>query len=301
MTRGQSNGEYERARQFAVGGVFWRKSLDWAVVNVPFYFQPLMILFWSFFFFLLCRPARKTVARNLAFVRPNGCRLANYFRAFRIFHNFGWTMTETALHRILKLSFSFELVDEELVNELGRASCAIILTAHMGSYDLGAAAFAGRFRRAIRIVRAPERDQRSAQHVTLSLQAEAVKVDYSGGALVSLDLLNALRNGEIVSIQGDRVMQNVASASANLFGAEVLLPSGAFTLSLIAGAPIYPVFILRAGFRSYKVIVLPPILCANGINSRKEALAIGMQSWSEVLERSIEKYWPQWYAFGPIF
>ena len=43
----------EWMRRFAVRGVFWRQYLDWALFNVPFYFLPLLIWFWTSFFFFL--------------------------------------------------------------------------------------------------------------------------------------------------------------------------------------------------------------------------------------------------------
>ena len=290
-----------RMRSLAVRGVFWRTCLDWAIENVPFYFQPLMIFFWTLFFFFFSTSARRAALRNLAIVRPGSSRAVNYLRAFRMFYNFAWTMTDTATYKLLKAPFSFELVGEEFLNELASAKRAIILTAHMGSYDLGAAAFAEKFRREIRMVRAPEPDVLSAQHVDLSLEATAVKVDYSGGALVSFDLLSALRNGEIISIQGDRVVENVAATPAHLFGEGISFPSGPFNLSIAADAPVYPLFIVRAGYRKYKIIVWEPIVCSQSAPSRREAVATAMQTWSQILERSIGEYWHQWYAFAPIF
>ena len=59
---------------------------------------------------------------------------------------------------------------------------AIILTAHMGNYELGAGLFIEKFKRKIRMARAPEPDDLSAQHLNLSLERSsggAVKVDYS--------------------------------------------------------------------------------------------------------------------------
>jgi lauroyl/myristoyl acyltransferase len=288
-------------RHFAAGGVFWRKCLDWGVVNVPFYFQPMMIVFWTLIFFFLSADARRSALRNLAMVRPKSSTLANYFRAFCTFYNFAWTMTDTATYKLLKIPFSYELIGEEFLNELATAERAIILTAHMGSYDLGAAAFTAKFRRAIRMVRAPERDEHTARHVDLSLEATAVKVEYSGDAFVSFDLLNALRNGEIISIQGDRAVENVAATPVCMFGKGISFPSGPFNLSLAADAPIYPLFIVRAGFRKYKIIVHAPIVCPTEMASRKEAVACAVQSWSEILEPLIQRYWHQWYAFAPIF
>jgi lauroyl/myristoyl acyltransferase len=294
-----------RLRSFAVRGVFWRKCLDWAISNVPFYFHPLMIFFWTIFFFIFSASVRRAVVHNLGIVLPESARVMNYLRAFRTFYNFAWTMADTAVYKLLKTPFSYELVGENFLDELAAANGAIILTAHMGSYDLGAALFAEKFAREIRMVRAPEPDELSAQHVDLSLEKAAgggVKVDYSGaGAMLSLDLLNALRNGEIVSIQGDRVLGNVASSPVPLFGKKVFLPSGPFILALTTAAPIYPLFIVRSGYRTYKVIVQESIVCARTGQPRADDLGIVMQGWSEVLERVISRHWEQWYAFAPIF
>ena len=214
-------------------------------------------------------------------------------------------MAEGTNYKLNKARFSCELSGANFLDNLLAAKGAIILTAHLGSYDLGAALFTEKFQRAIRMIRAPEPDERSAQHIDLALEqagAGAVKVDYNTeGASLSFDLLNALRNGEIVSIQGDRIMDNVASSPAKLFGRKVSLPSGPFILSLVAPAPIYPLFVVRLGYRRYQIIVREPIFCVRTNRPREEDLAEAMTLWSRVLESVTTKYWNQWYAFTPIF
>jgi lauroyl/myristoyl acyltransferase len=174
----------------------------------------------------------------------------------------------------------------------------------MGSYDLGAALFAEKFQREIRIVRAPEPDQQSAEHLSAALEKageSGVKVAYNtAGALLSFDLLNALRDGEIVSIQGDRADEGVAQVKARLFGHDVLLPNGPFVLGLIAQVPIYPLFIARAGCRSYQIIVREPIRLL-GTGHREEDLARGVNQWCDVLQEVVAGRWDQWFAFTPIF
>src|SRR5205085_10523186 len=107
------------------------------------------------------------------------------------------------------------------LDQLAAARSGIVLTAHMGNYDLGAGLFAEKFHRRIRMVRAPEPDALAARHVDLALQqssAGAVKIGYSSdGTSLAFDLLNALRGGEIISIQGDRVTGEVARASVKFF------------------------------------------------------------------------------------
>ena len=292
-------------QRFAVQGVIWRRYVDWTILNVPFYFHPLLIFFSTLLFFFFAAAARKAVCRHFAIIFPGSSRPANYLRTFQTFYNFAWTLTDAAIHRLLKSPFNYDFEGEKNLNELASSKGAIVLTAHMGNYDLGAALFAEKFEREIRLVRAPEPDPLAAQHVDLSLKRSsggAVKIDYStAGASLSLDLLAALRSGQIVSIQGDRVVGDVTRLPATLFGSELLLPSGPFVLSLVAEVPIYPLFIVRRGYRKYRIIVREPIICLRASPRREEDIAAAIQKWSDVLEEMIDRYWDQWYAFTPIF
>jgi lauroyl/myristoyl acyltransferase len=274
-------------------------------VNVPAFLHPSLIWISTFVFFFIAAPARKAVLHHLRIVLPDSSRLANYLRTLRIFANFGWMLTDAAAYRLLKPRFNYEFDGENFLQELAAAQSAIVLTAHMGNYDLGAALFTEKFKRQIRVVRAPEPDALAAQHVDLSLQqssAGGVKVGYSSdGTSLAFDLLNALRTGEIISIQGDRVIGEVARSTVTFFGREVLLPTGPFVLSLVSGAPIYPLFMVRAGYRKYRIIACPPITCSRDERSRDEEIANAMQRWSQVLEENVRRHWPQWYAFAPLF
>ncbi|MEY2501353.1 MAG: phosphatidylinositol dimannoside acyltransferase [Verrucomicrobiota bacterium] len=293
-----------RLDRFAVKGVFWRKYLDWAVVNLPFFFYPVNIFFFTFFFFFFAAPARRAVVANLSVVLPGSSRLMNHLRAFRTLYNFAWTIAEAAIYRLVHEEFSYEIIGAEWLEELGAGPGAIVLTAHMGSYDLGAALFAEKFHREIRIVRAPEPHRETAEHLSASLQKageSGVKVDYNtAGALLSFDLLKALREGEIVSIQGDRVEGGVAQIDAPLFGSNAKIPNGPFVLALVAQAPIYPLFIARSGCRCYQVIVREPIRL-HSTGSRENDIASGAAQWCQVLEEMIASRWEQWFAFTPIF
>jgi len=290
--------------RFAVKGIFWRHYLDWAVVNLPFYFYPIPLTFFTIFFFFFAAPARRSVVANLCVVLPGSSRAMNHLRAFRTLYNFAWTIAEAAIHRLIKAEFSYELIGSEWLEQLGAARGAIVLTAHMGSYDLGAALFAEKFQREIRVVRAPEPDEETAQHLTAALTQGgegAVKVEYNNaGAFLSFDLLKALREGEIVSIQGDRVEGGVGETRGRLFGREVRLPNGPFILALAGQVPIYPLFIARAGCRTYHIIVREPIRVQN-LGNRDENIAAGVAEWCAVLEQIVASRWEQWFAFAPIF
>jgi lauroyl/myristoyl acyltransferase len=293
------------SRPFAVRGVFWRKCIDWVILNIPSLFHPLLIFVSTAVFFVVAAPARRTVVRHLGIIFPRAWTITNYLRAFRVFLNFAWTLTDATIHRLLKAPFTCEVEGNDFLEQLAAADGAIVLTAHMGNDNRGAASLVEKFHREIRMVRAPEPDALAARHLDRSIEqsaAGAVKIDYNtDGRSLSFDLLNALRRGEIISAQGDRVIGDVAHAPVTLFGREARLPSGPFVLALAAGVPIFPLFVIRSGYRLYKFIARAPIICARSGGSRDADIALAMNKWSDVLAGVISANWEQWHAFAPVF
>ena len=290
--------------RFAVESVFWRRVIDWTIAHVPPVFHGPLIWLTAIIFFFFAGRARRALMTNLRLVLPGSWFTANWIRVVRVFANFGWSLTDTAAYRILKPRFKYELERMRYLEQLASGKDAIVLTAHMGSYDLAAALFAQKFHRSIRMVRAPEPDPSSTEHMHQALEqsaAGAVKVGYSSdGTSLAFDLLGALRGGEIISIQGDRVVGDVAQAAVKFFRQEVFLPNGPFGLSLVADTPIYPLFIVRTGRRRYKIVAREPIVCEKNGASRDEVIANAMQRWAEVLQEMTRSYWPQWFAFVPL-
>lgn len=291
--------------RFAVRGVVWRHYLDFGLTNVPFYLRPIMIFFWTVFFFFLAAPARRAILSNLRVVLPGSNPLLNCGRAWLTLYNFAWTISDAADHKLAQTEFAYEVEGATFLDQLAAARGAILLTAHMGNYDLGAAVFAQRFQREIRMVRAPEADEQTAQHLDESLEragAGAVKVAYNTSSMaLPFELLNAIRAGEIVSIQGDRAVANVSQREGRLFGQSVRLPDGPFMLAFVAQAHIFPVFIVRTSFHRYKIIAREPIHCLRIDRDRESAIEEAMAAWTETLESVIAAHWSQWFSLVPIF
>ena len=119
--------------------------------------------------------------------------------------------------------------------------------------------------------------------------------------MLSFDLLNALRLGEIVSIQGDRADADLAETRARLFGQDIRLPNGPFVLAQVASVPIYPLFIARSGYRSYQIIVREPFTVPRSGRDRENDIAEAVGKWCDVLEQLLASRWNQWFAFAPGF
>ena len=287
------------ARRFLVHGVFWRQFLRWAVINVPIWIEPMILGWWSALF-LLWGPGRRGSMHNLRAIKPHSWPVANFFRTYRVFWNFAWTIADNVRHREEDMIPDWEFVGIEHFDALqSRDGGAIILTAHMGSYDLGAQLFAEYSTKKIVMVRAPEIDPDTRKYEEANLGDE-VRVSFNTAASdLALDLLSAVQNGDVVAIQGDRVTRGIATVGTTLFGKSTRIPAGPFALAMAARAPIYPLFVIRLGRRKYRLLTCEPIEVTRTSRDRDADIRRGVEQWSRTLESTIRDSWYQWFAFEP--
>lgn len=282
-------------RRFLPRGVFWRQSLRWGIANIPVWLQPAVIGIWSMIF-LVWGPGRRGIASNLRAIKPGSSAIANFIRCYRVFWNFAWTITDNVRFKVRGEIPDWTFTGLEHYSTMERGAGAILLTAHMGSYDVGAHIFSATSDRRIVMVRAPEVDPQTREFEQ-SHGEDGVRVEFNTQpADLALQLLERLRAGEIIAIQGDRVTPGIATVPAVLFGRPTQLPAGPFALAMAARVPIYPTFIVRRGYRSYGLISCPPIVVTR-TRDRDEAFARATAAWTEQLEAVIRPFWYQWFAF----
>ncbi|GAC1401187.1 MAG: hypothetical protein NVSMB68_15810 [Thermoanaerobaculia bacterium] len=290
-------------RRFLVRGVVWRQLLRLGVRQIPLWIEPFMIAFWSAFF-LLWGPGRRGVMRNLRVIKPGSWAVANFFRTYAVFWNFAWPIADAGRFREHHLMPDWEFVGIEHFERLcAHEGGAVIITAHMGSYDLGAHVFSVMSHRQIVMVRAPEIEPETRQFEEEQQRQsgrDGLRVDFNTRAgELALELLHAIQRGELVAIQGDRVTPGVATIPATLFSRRVALPSGPFALAMAARVPLFPLFVVRAGRRKYKLVAFAPIEVERRSRHRDDDLNAAVQQWSNELEDVIAKSWYQWFAFEP--
>jgi predicted LPLAT superfamily acyltransferase len=290
-------------RRFAVNGVFWRQLLRWGMLVMPAWLEPLALAFWSLVF-LLWGPGRRGVMRNLTAIVPGSNALTNFCRTYLVFWNFACTILDNVRFKETRIAPDWEIAGGEnfraMIAEKGGA---ILLTAHMGNYDLGAHIFAETSARRIVMVRAPEADPETREYeenLHERTAAGAVKIDFSTRANeLALDLLHALQRGEIVAIQGDRATPGITTMTTKLFGKSTELPVGPFALAMTARVPIYPLFVVRRGRRRYRLVVAKPLVVER-TRDRTAVFERALDEWTRELETVIRASWFQWFAFEPF-
>jgi len=290
-------------RRFLVHGVFWRQVLRWAVLNIPLWMEPSALGTWSVIF-LLWGPGRRGVMKNLKAILPRSTSIGNFFRTYRVFWNYANVIADNVRFKELRVGPDWDLTGSEHFDELqSRDGGAIILTAHMGSYDLGAHLFAEISRRPLVMVRAPETDpetRRYEEELHGRTVTDSLKIGFSTRTSeLALDLLHALQRGEIIAIQGDRVTPGISTLPATLFGKQTRFPAGPFALAMAARVPIYPLFIVRLGRRRYQLVVGKPFEVPR-TRDRAESFERALAEWSRELETILGRSWFQWFAFQPF-
>ena len=108
-------------------------------------------------------------------------------------------------------------------------------------------------------------------------------------------LNNALADGEIVSVPGDRVFGSQKTVRCRFFGDPASFPAGPFTLAAQRDVPVLCVFVMKEGRRKYKVLLerLPDPEGA----TRQERIQALADAYASLLEAVVRRYPHQWYNF----
>ncbi|MBL9151985.1 MAG: hypothetical protein JNK37_05860 [Verrucomicrobiales bacterium] len=310
-------------RRFSAYGDLTLKFQHWGATVCPPYLEPLYIAFYSGLLFLIGGPVRRGLMANLAVLFPDRGRVRLWLDAYRVVWNFAFSVADGSRSRLGESVIDWEIVvpdrPDRVAAPAGNTGDAavrpggIILTAHMGNYDVAATLFAGQFGRRLNAVRAPERHPETQAWMERELAAqgrEDLAVLYNrGDHLLGITLVQAIQRGELVAIQGDRVLYDIRPLEVLVSPSgdparpvRMRLPKGPFVLALATGAPIHPLFAIRVGWRRYRIVELPPFYCRAESRDREAAIVRAATHWAqEVLLPVIREHWEQWFVFEPVF
>ncbi|MDX1631350.1 MAG: lysophospholipid acyltransferase family protein [Thermoanaerobaculia bacterium] len=185
-----------------------------------------------------------------------------------------------------------ERVDELLEEGSG----VILLTAHLGNWELGSV-FLGQDERPVSVVyvedRYPEAESfRSRLRTRGNVEEIPLEVGSGWG---SLPVLRRLRENRIVAMQGDRDFDG-RGIPAEFFGEDVRFPRGPFIVSLLTGAPIVPTFLTYTPDLEFRAEFRSPIRAIR-TGDRESDLKRAVDAWAETLEEVVATYPDQWYTF----
>jgi lauroyl/myristoyl acyltransferase len=290
---------------FHITGVFWYRVHRAILRMVPAPFLWILTAVFTTFFFVCLRTIRVALASNLeAVLGPCGW-WERQRRIYRTMWSFAWCLNERYERLITDRSFHMETEAIEHWDEVARPGRGLLLvTAHLGNFEVGSMVPAQRERRRVHLVREPEADVKAQAFLRSVLDGftqDQYSMHFQGDdPLQGMELLDALRQGDIVAVQGDRPRAGGRSIDATLFGRPFPLPPGPAALARTAAAPLLPVFVFREGRRRYRVVFRPPIH-ARRSDDRAADLRATMRRVAAEIEWAIRRAPHQWFCFRRLW
>lgn len=239
---------------------------------------------------------RRMVTDNLKVIFPlKGDREIASIR-FRVFRNFAKYLVDFLRFKKLDkkyISNNVKIINMESVKEgLRRGKGVILLTAHLGNWELGGMVIS----------------QLGYSLLTVALAHKSPKVDRffndkresKGMEVLPLGkaakgCLRGLRHNRLLALVGDRDFTDKGRVT-DFFGKPAILPEGAAVLSLQTGAVIIPGFMLRNKDDSFSLIFEKPLEFNLSMNRDKDLDNI-ISKYKSVFEEYIRAYPDQWYMF----
>jgi len=170
----------------------------------------------------------------------------------------------------------------------------VAATAHLGNWEL-AGRLLSPFGKTVHVVMAPEQHatvQRLLREEHRPSSLRFLSNDNTGGFV---QLLMALRRGDVVAVQVDRATGHRSDMAVNFFGQPVSFPGGPFVLARAARVPVIPFFCLMRPDHHYEIHIGEAIPVER--DNEEEAL----QQMVRVLEYYIALAPDQWFNFYDVW
>ncbi|MEZ4601642.1 MAG: lysophospholipid acyltransferase family protein [Syntrophotaleaceae bacterium] len=253
------------------------------------------------FYYMLFRPDQRRKSEFYLRRRFPGARgLRLWLHSYRMSLALGKSLIDRAVVGILGSSSTRVDLEgkEELLALLAEGKGLILITAHVGSWQTAMAAL-----------------DFLNQPVSLLLQREAGDIDrhyfehggrdcpfriidpsgYLGGAL---EMIEVLKNGEILSVMSDRMLGSDRNAVAvDFLGDPVPFPFSAYKLASATGAPVGVLLSAKTGVDSYELRLARVIRVPSGLRRGSEAFVPYVRQFAETLEEYTQRYPYQFFNF----
>ncbi|MDD5476816.1 MAG: lysophospholipid acyltransferase family protein [Candidatus Omnitrophica bacterium] len=175
---------------------------------------------------------------------------------------------------------------------LARGKGVVVLTAHLGNWELGGVAIA-LLGYPFWVVALPHKNKKVDAFFNTQRNRKGVKVVSMGKAVRSC--LAEIRNNHMVALVGDRDFTEKGIV-IDFFGLPTHFPEGPAALSLMTGSSIVPGFMLRNPDDSFTLRIEKPVEFSPTGDKAKDLAGL-VTVYKNIFEDYIRRYPEQWYVF----
>ena len=246
------------------------------------------------------RAARRNLRRILG---RGGWRLER--AVWRLFYNFSRFMVSSCeLPRLAPEQLLGRVAADpegtaRVADALRRGKGLIVLTAHLGNWEVGARVLASGGV-PVNVAMQVERSNPAERWLLRARERGGVRVLRLGETPEAvLALKAALSRNEILAMQGDRASGG-RTIDLDLFGAPFAFPRGPFLLAYGSDAPLLPAFVVQEGWSRYRSEIGSPVRFPR-TPDREADLKAGALQYASELESTVRKHPDQWFNFYDLW
>lgn len=169
------------------------------------------------------------------------------------------------------------------------------LSSHIGNYEIAGYSLVAENKRFNALVFGGEKESVMANRSRM-FSGNNIRMIPMSTDMSHLFLMDAaLADGEILSMPADRIFGSQKYLEIDFLGAPAHFPLGAFQMAAVRKAPVLFVAVMKQTFTSYRIIVRPVSVSADG-NVRERARGLA-EAYVRELENVVGQYPAQWYNY----
>lgn len=191
--------------------------------------------------------------------------------------------------------FKFQIDHYDRYLTLAKADTGfIILSAHVGNYEVAGYSLVAEDKRfnALLFGYEAETVMKNRDRILSANNIRMIPIMDDMSHLYTIN--NALRDGETVSIPGDRIFGSTKTVECDFMGGKAKFPLGPFAIAAQREVPVLTVHVMKEKVRKYHIFIEE--LHPEGANIRQRAANLA-QLYAAQLEKVVRQYPLQWYNY----
>lgn len=193
--------------------------------------------------------------------------------------------------------FNFEVEGAQIMQKFeSRDAGFVIISSHIGNYELAGYSMVARKKRFNTLVFANETqtvmENRNKALSKTNMCMIPIMSDMSHIFLMN----NALSEGEVVSMPGDRMFGSKKFADCIFMGEKAKFPVGPYALAVQKEVGLMAMFVMKISALKYKIIIKEILLPDNTVPI-KERINCTAQEYARELESVVRDYPEQWFNY----
>jgi len=248
--------------------------------------------------YILDRSHRRIVRRNLQFTHPEWPKESIREISIRIFQNTGIMALE-----VLQITcFSREDIlrtvrirgKENLLNALKNPKGIIMISAHLGNWEMATLFVSCYFQKPVVAVAKPIRSKILGRCIRPLRTRFGITILGKKGALPQM--VRTLHQGKILGLLIDQGPRPSEGVEVTFFGRTANATPGAAIVARRYDSPVLPAFCIREADGSLTLIVEPPLTLMRTDDSRAD-IQTNTQIMTNAIEEAVKKHPEQWFWF----